>query len=295
MNAPRVRAVVAVAALGAALAGCGPRAPARSEETLAQLRTARELVAAARPDEARTLFERAIELDPACAPAHVEFGYFLLEDALVSEYGHAIGQFETALRLDPTDPFAACGIGIASQEIGDLERAEPLLRAALASERVQQAPGRRMVATASLAKIAAIRGRTDEALTRFADAARSPAATPRARSTYLTSRAELLEESGRATEAEAELREAIGLDPENLRAHHHLAWLLSRRGEAAEARKELRIHEILRQIVDPTGKRLRTDVERTRRLRQELAAVWPEFEAQAARASGAAPANTGRR
>jgi tetratricopeptide (TPR) repeat protein len=295
MSAPRVRGVLVIATLGAALGGCRPRDPARSGETLALLRSARGLVVASRLDEARTRFELALDLDPACAPAHVEFGYFLLEDAVVSEYGRAIEQFEIALRLDPDDPFAACGIGIATQEIGDVERAEPLLRAALASGRVQQAPGRTMVATAALAKIDAIRGRTDEALTRFAEAARSPAATPRARAVYLTNRSELLEESGRSPEAEAELREAIGLDPENVRAHHHLAWLLSRRGERAEARKELRIHEILRQLADSTAKRFRVDSERTRRLHRELVAVWPEFEAQVARASGAIQAKTDRR
>jgi tetratricopeptide (TPR) repeat protein len=292
MNALRVRRVMAIATLGALLACCKPRDPARSEETFALLRSARELVVASRLDEARSRFERALVLDPACAPAHVEYGYFLLEDAVVSEYGRAVEQFEIALRLDPDDPFAACGLGIANQELGDVERAEPLLRASLASARVQQAPGRTMVATAALAKIAAIRGRTDEALARFAEASRSPAATPRARAVYLTSRAELLKESGRAPEAEAELREAIGLDRENLRAHHHLAWLLSRRGELAEAQKELRIHEILRQLVDPTAKRFRVDVDRTVRLRQELVAVWLEFEAHASRANDA---KTGRR
>jgi tetratricopeptide (TPR) repeat protein len=144
-----------------------------------------------------------------------------------------------------------------------------------------------MVATAALAKIAAIRGRTEEALERFAEAARSPAATPRARAIYLTSRAELLTESGREPEAEAELREAIGLDPENLRAHHHLAWLLSKRGERAEAQKELRIHEILRQLVDPSAKRFRVDVDRTARLRRELVAVRKESEAPASRVNDA--------
>ena len=206
---------------------------------------------------------------------------------MVSLSGRAIELFESARRLDPEDPFAVCGLGIATQEVGDVERAEPLLRAALASARVQQAPGRTMVATAALAKIAAIRGRTEEALERFAEAARSPAATPRARAIYLTSRAELLTESDREPEAEAELREAIGLDPENLRAHHHLAWLLSRRGERAEAQKELRIHEILRQLVDPSAKRFRVDVDRTARLRRELVAVRRESEAPASRVNDA--------
>jgi Flp pilus assembly protein TadD len=287
MSARRGRGVAAIATLCAVLAGCEPRDPAGRAETFARLRSARDLVVEARLDEARTRFEDALVHDPACAPAHVEFGYFLLEDAVVSEYGHAIEQFEIARRLDPDDPLARCGLGIALQEVGDVDRAEPLLCASLASERVQQAPGRTMVATAAFAKIAAIRGRTGEALDRFADAARSPAATPHARAVYLTSRAELLTESGRETEAEAELREAIGLDPENLRAHHHLAWLLSRRGERAEAQKELRIHEILRQIADPTAKRFRVDVDRTARLRRELAAVWPEFEAHACRPNDA--------
>ena len=290
MNARRgsgVASITAIATWGALLAGCRPRDPAGSAETFALLRSARDLVVESRLDEARTRFEQAIALEPACAPAHVEFGYFLLEDAVVSEYGRAIEQFELAQRLDPDDPFALCGLGIALQELGDSDRAEPLLRASLASERVQRAPGRTMVATAALAKIAAIRGRTDEALAGFAEAARSPAATPRARAIYLTSRAELLKEAGRGAEAEAELREAIGLDPEDPRAHHHLASLLSRRGERAEAQKELRIHEILRQLVDSKARRFRLDVEGTLRLRRELVAVWPEFEAHAARAKSA--------
>jgi tetratricopeptide (TPR) repeat protein len=280
MSARRDGVVLAGATLVAVLAvlaGCGRREPAGSAETFALLRSARELVAASRPDDARALYERVLAADPDCPPAHVEFGYFLFEDSPVVDYGRAIEQFEVALRLDPTDPLAACGLGIALQEVGDVDRAEPLLRSALASAPVQQAPGRTMVATAALGKIDAVRGRNDDALARFAEAARSPAATPRARAIYLTSRAELLETCGREPEARTELREAIALDPENVRAHHQLAWLLGRLGEAAEARKEARIAEILRQLVDHTARRFRVDVDRTIRLRAELVAAWPEY------------------
>jgi tetratricopeptide (TPR) repeat protein len=277
MNARRSARIAAFATLIPVLQGSSRRDPEGSPETYALLRSARERVDASDPDEARARFELAVAADPECAPAHVEFGYFLFEDSPTVDYGRAIEQFEIALRLDPADPLAVCGLGIALQELGDVDRADPLLRQALASERVQQAPGRTMVATAALAKIAALRGRTDEALARFGEAARSPAATPRATAIYLTSRAELLAESGRAPQAEAELREAIALDPENLRAHHHLSQQLAKRGERAEAQKEARIDEILRQIFDHTARRFRVDVDRTVRLRRELVAAWPEY------------------
>jgi tetratricopeptide (TPR) repeat protein len=277
MNARRSARVAAFATLIPVLAGSSRRDPEGSAETYALLRSARDQVAASRTDEAREAFERAVAADPECAPAHVEFGYFLFEDSPTIDYGRAIEQFEIALRLDPTDPFAVCGLGIALQELGDVDRAEPLLRRSLASERVKLAPGRTMVATAALAKIDALRGRNDEALAGFAAAARSGAATPRATAIYLTSRAELLAECGRATEAESELREAIALDPENLRAHHHLSQRLAKRGARAEAQKEARIDEILRQLFDHTARRFRVDVDRTLRLRRELVAAWPEY------------------
>jgi len=275
----------------AALAGCGGSAdeersaldapvarPARGDpETATTLaRAAAARAAAGALDEARALFERALAADPACVAARVDYGFLLLEEIDPADYGGALAQFRGARAVEPHHALAACGEGIARQELGDVERAEPLLREALAAPGIAEFPAHHAAAAAALARIEAIRGRGEEALRRFDEAARIDGAPPRRRAVYRALRADLLAESGRDDEAEAEVRRAIGLDPENVRAHHLLGRLLGRRGARAEAAREARIHELLRELVDHRSRRVLLDHERRIALRRELNLAWPE-------------------
>ena len=80
--------------------------------------------------EARSLFERAIELDPNYAPAYVGLGHVNLNAVSYGwtpDPGDALGQAETlarkAIGLDDLSPGAHALLGSASVRFGDYDRA----------------------------------------------------------------------------------------------------------------------------------------------------------------------------
>jgi len=249
--------------------------PGNRDDAIARAIEGRRLADEGRLNEARTELEGAVTADPACVEARVELGFFLLEELDDAIYGSALEQFRVARLLAPDEPLAACGEGLARQELGDVDRAEPLLRSV--SRAMRPRPTRFAIVTAALAQIDAVRGRTDDALRQFQEAADVPGIAPRARAIFLARRADLLLLAGRAAEAEAQVRESIVLDPENLRAHYLLSQALKRRGATEEAAREARVHEALRALADHNSKRIVQDVDRRLRLRRELIAAWPEY------------------
>jgi predicted Zn-dependent protease len=137
---------------------------------------------------------------------------------------------------------------------------------------------RRAWAGLALADLCAADGRHDEALTLYRQAA-GPTTSALPRGAALIRRGSLLAQLDRGAEAEAELRAALVLDPENVRAHYLLAQILSRRGDPAaraEAAKEQRIHGLLRELRDHLSTLYVKDTARRTRLWRELAAAWPE-------------------
>ncbi len=257
------------AALATPAHGDAAAARALHEQALAVL--ARDEVA-----EAHRLLEAAIAADPAAVAAHIDLGFLLLEGHARGSFGGALREFRLARLLEPHNAMAACGEGITRRELGDLDRAEPLLREALAAPHVQAERGRGTLARAALAAIAATRGRRDEALAGYAEVAAVAGLPPCTRASYLLARCELLVEAGADAPAAAELAAAIVLDPENPRAHLLRSQLCARRGDAAGAAQASRIHELLRALQDHTVQHYREDDERTLRLRTELVAAWPD-------------------
>ena len=285
-----VTAWAAAAALG--LAGCDRDGPAGSSpldaplerpepgdrvHAAALIEAGRSAAAAGNFEAASDRFSAAVSADPASVEGHLELGFVRLERLAVTDYGAALTDFRLAGLLDPGNPFAACGEGIARQQLGDLDHAEPLLRAALAAESLRKSGDACMFALAALARIEAVRGHAETALALYAEAAALPTAPAAARAVYAALRAELLDEQGDAAAAEKESRIAIERDPKNLRAHHQLARLLARRGATAEAAIEAKRHELLRQLADHTTPRYAKDKTRRVALWQELAAAWPEW------------------
>ena len=249
--------------------------PGDRDEAIRRAIEGRRLADAGRLERALHELEAAVAADPACVEARVELGFFLLEEAEETNYGGALLHFRVARLLAPEEPFAVCGEGLSRADLGDAARAEPLLRGSIDAMRPHAT--RFAIVTASLAGIAATRGRTDEAIAGFRAAADVPGIPRRARAIYLSKLADLLVEAHRPAEAEPRLREAIELDPENLRAHYLLTRVLAQRGATAEAAREARVHEALRALEDHRSKRHRQDVDRTLRLRRELNAAWPEY------------------
>jgi tetratricopeptide (TPR) repeat protein len=244
---------------------------------LTLVETAHEQLLTGKPDEARATLEAAVAADPSSAGARVELGFVLLDALDEKHYGAALEQFRAARAIAPQNPLATCGEGIAREGLGDLDRAEPILRGALAADAVKRDPLRFFAASAALARIEAVRGRTDDAVRRFREAGGMAGPTARQRADCFARAAEALAQAARPADAEAELRRAFRLDPENLRGHYLRSQLLAKRGAAPEAAAEARIHEILRALADHTAKRYRLDGERRVALRRDLVEAWPEY------------------
>ncbi len=257
-----------------------PLAPPRSGDAAAARALHQQGLAALQRDdvvEAARLFEAALVADPACLPALLDHGFLLLEGHGRGSFGAAVQQFRLARLVDPHDPMAACGEGIARRELGDLARAEALLREALAAPQVRAEPGRGTLAVAALAAIAASNGKRGEALEGYAKALAVAGLPPGTRANFLLSRGELLLEASDFSAAEAAVAEALTLDPEEPRAHLLAAQLATRDGDVDRAARERRRHELLRALKDHTSQRHRVDVERTLALRRELVVAWPEY------------------
>jgi predicted Zn-dependent protease len=250
--------------------------PGDRARALERLEEARRYSAAVRFAEAHEVFTQAVQTDPACVSLRVEFGFFLLGNPEGYGPGEALEQFRYARLVEPDDPLARCGEGIARAWLGDFARAEPLLRAALASEEVTRHAAQASTAKAALGDAASAAGRSDEALRLYEDAA-AGATQAKRRGEFMVKRAELLWQLEKSAEAEKVLREAVKLDPENVRGHYLLGQACAKRGETLEAAREAKVHEILRQLSDHTSHRFMQDVERRLRLRRELNAAWPEY------------------
>ncbi|MEM1121997.1 MAG: tetratricopeptide repeat protein, partial [Bacteroidota bacterium] len=75
-------------------------------------------------DQAKIAYEKAIILNPKMDEAHRNLAGILL---VQKEYNKAIESYKTALRFDPNNAEVHYFMGIAFQERGDLEKAQPWL------------------------------------------------------------------------------------------------------------------------------------------------------------------------
>lgn len=80
------------------------------------------------PLEARAAYERALELDPELAEAHVNLGRLL---HLAGERGRAEPQYREAVRLAPDDPTPHFDLGVLLEESGRREEAVHAYRQAI--------------------------------------------------------------------------------------------------------------------------------------------------------------------
>jgi len=80
------------------------------------------------PVEAREAYERALELDPGVADAHVNLGRQL---HMAGELGRAEPHYREAARLDPDDPTPHFNLGVLLEEVGRREEAVHAYRQAI--------------------------------------------------------------------------------------------------------------------------------------------------------------------
>ena len=80
------------------------------------------------PERAREAYERALELDPCVADAHVNLGRQL---HMAGELGRAEPHYREAVRLDPDDPTPHYNLGVLLEELGRREEAVHAYRQAI--------------------------------------------------------------------------------------------------------------------------------------------------------------------
>ncbi|MGH7730585.1 MAG: tetratricopeptide repeat protein [Candidatus Eiseniibacteriota bacterium] len=83
---------------------------------------------ASSPERARAAYERALELDPGVAEAHVNLGRHL---HMAGELGRAEPHYRDAVRLDPDDPTPHFNLGVLLEELGRKDEAVHAYRQAV--------------------------------------------------------------------------------------------------------------------------------------------------------------------
>ena len=80
------------------------------------------------PEQAREAYQRALELDPGLADAHVNLGRQL---HIAGELGRAEPHYREAVRLEPDDPTPHFNLGVLLEEVGRREEAVLAYRQAI--------------------------------------------------------------------------------------------------------------------------------------------------------------------
>jgi len=160
-----------------------------------------------RPEEARPLFERVIELHPDFAPAFAALGQTL---ETVAELPAAEARYTAALALDPTNLLARAGLASVHGRRGDRAAARKLGEDVLVAE-PNYPPAAMLVAEAEIAD-----GDTAQAQTRLRALIDEPRLTSVERSLALSTLGDALDRERRSAEAFAAYRESNELR----RAHY---------------------------------------------------------------------------
>jgi tetratricopeptide (TPR) repeat protein len=166
--------------------------------------------------------ERAVELEPAFGPAHVELGRarLLLGDASRAERALVRG-----VELLPDEPEAHSALGIALLASGKTERALASLRKATDLD-----PGS-AARRGNYGTVLFLSGRVEQARAEYEVQITLTPDDPRARSDFGTA----LIAAGDVDRGTAELRRAIELDPKRAAFHSNLGYALQLQGKLSEA------------------------------------------------------------
>jgi Flp pilus assembly protein TadD len=165
-------------------------------------------------DQAIGKFEAAVALDPSEETAYCGWGQVLMEQR---KYDQAAEKFSRALQLKPGDTRARLQLGLACARQGKYDEAK-----AAFSEVLRLHP-ESIEAHNNLGNVLLLQGRHEEAAGHFAEAVRLKPDHASAHNNLAISCKKL----GRTSEAIAHYREAIRLKPDFLEAINNLAWTLA--------------------------------------------------------------------
>ena len=223
------------------------------------------LLAQGNAGDAAASFQQALALDPAMAKAHNNLGCAL----------EAVGQpiearecYRRAIDLDPKLADALYNLGNVHRQLGDTARAVEYIRQALALETG------RADWHCNLGDLLCHRLQFEEAVQSYGRAV----ATDRGHARAYSGRALALQELGLAGEAEADLRKAMELQPDNAGAHSNWLYFLHfRRGDEAQALLDAHIAWAKRHASTIGRQAARAGHERRPRRRLNIGYVSPDF------------------
>lgn len=199
------------------------------ESWTAQNDLGRVLLLQSRVSEARSHFERALEINPDDAEAHLNLG---LAFERLDQRPRAIGEYRLSLKLKPSIPEAHYCLGNAliaegrlPEAIGELGRALQLRPDyGAAKENLASARNNYGVGLAGA-------GRWEEAAVQYGEALRLKPVNPEAQFNLGNS----LAQAGRVGEAIGHFEESLRIRPDSLETRMNLASALAQAGRAAEA------------------------------------------------------------
>lgn len=193
-------------------------------------------------EAAARAFERAIELRPEYAPAHMRLGRVLVARGQREE---AAEQLEHALELAPDLQPARLGLAQIRLAQGDLARAEELL------DEVLSAAPRHEQALSTLGQVYMRQGRREEArevarragdtalYNLFSDPLMSEVVQEEASSVLIWERAKAFFDDGKYDQAVLGLRQVVQRQPSNPEVHHQLGVAYGNLGRPEQARHHL--------------------------------------------------------
>jgi len=237
------RTLEATLGLGRAYFHCSqPRQAAESFERALQLQPAnpeivewlgKSYLRAREPEKTVDLISREDSLANHYARAHLLLARaFDAQDKL----DEARGELQRALAIDPHCRGAHFALGFIAWTTRDLETAKREFRMEIDLDSQEAVPYYYLVETLE------VEGKLDEAETVLKMMGRECPDTY----VYHYSVGKLVEYRGSFEAAAREFREAIRLDPKQSEAHYHLALMLQKSGEVAQAKKEFGLANQLR-------------------------------------------------
>ncbi len=178
-------------------------------------------------DEALSMFQTAVRIEPGISQAHNNLGTLLLTMGRDEE---ALAEFRKAADLNPSDPEVHQNMSLALERLGRTDEAAAEAQASLRLRPDQAA------AHLTLADALQSQGRFDEAIREYAGALQLAPDDAEAHNNYGSA----LAKAGRLDEAAAEFQDAVRLNPRAYRALNNLGSAELQRGKPEDAASHFR-------------------------------------------------------
>jgi tetratricopeptide (TPR) repeat protein len=218
-------------------------------------------------EEARSMFQKAVSIDPGISQAHNNLGTLLL---MMGRDEEALAEFRKALDLKPSDPEVHQNMSLTLQRLGRTDEAAAEAQASLKLRPNQAA------AHLTLADALQSQGRLDEAIREYAAALLLAPDDAEARNNYGSA----LAKAGRLDEAAAQFQEGVRLNPLAFHALNNLGSLELQRGRPEDAAGHFRAAIAIQPDFAPAYRNLGTALDAMGRHDEAIGAFREAIEYQ---------------